>query len=380
MDTGIDIYRKLQKHIDTMPVGFPESQSGSDIKLLKHIFTPEEAEITLELSALPEPLERIHKRLKKKGISIEELEAILDRLVEKGAILDCKYFVKKGKGKYYSKAMFAVGIFELQVGKLTKDYTKDHMDYIEEVFYKEFHSKKTSQMRTIPINVSVTPENKIETYDNVKEIVKNTTDKIVLLPCVCREGKDVLDDSCKHSDIRETCLIFEETASTVLDMGLGRSITKEEAFEVLQKAEDAGFILQPSNSQQPHFLCCCCGCCCGALKMIKMFPRPVEYFHSNFQAKVDTDTCNGCEECIETCNMEALSLVDDISNVDLDRCIGCGVCVSKCSSGAIELINKPQKSIPPKNHDIMYQKILYERIGVSGMLKVMPKAILGMKV
>jgi Fe-S-cluster-containing hydrogenase component 2 len=78
--------------------------------------------------------------------------------------------------------------------------------------------------------------------------------------------------------------------------------------------------------------------------------------------------------------MEALSLVDDVSTVDLDRCIGCGVCVSKCPSGAITLKNKMKKSIPPKDHDSMYQKIFLERIGILGMLKVMPKAILGMKI
>jgi hypothetical protein len=46
----------------------------------------------------------------------------------------------------------------------------------------------------------------------------------------------------------------------------------------------------------------------------------------------------------------------------------------------MKLIKKSDKFIPPKNHDSMYQKILYERIGVSGMLKVIPKAILGMKI
>jgi Na+-translocating ferredoxin:NAD+ oxidoreductase subunit B len=62
MGAETDVYRKLQKHLDNMPVAFPESDSGLDIKLLKHRFTPEEAKIALELSALPEPLERIHKR------------------------------------------------------------------------------------------------------------------------------------------------------------------------------------------------------------------------------------------------------------------------------------------------------------------------------
>ncbi|MCP4691521.1 MAG: 4Fe-4S ferredoxin, partial [Desulfobacterales bacterium] len=87
MELGVDVYRKLQKHIDNMPIAFPESDSGLDIKLLKYMFTPEEAEIVLELSALPEPLERIHKRLKKTGISIGNLAKILDNLSEKGSIL-----------------------------------------------------------------------------------------------------------------------------------------------------------------------------------------------------------------------------------------------------------------------------------------------------
>lgn len=375
-----NVYRKLQKHIDNMPVGFPESESGLDIRLLKHLFSPKEAEIALELSALPEPLERIQKRLKKKGIPIENVEQTLDHLVQKGAIMDCKYFSKKGNGKYYSKAMMVVGMFELQAEKVTKEYAKDFKEYLVEGFYKEIHSKKTSQMRTIPINQSVTQENHIDTYDNAKEIVKNATGDIAVLRCVCRDSKDALEDPCKRSDIRETCLIFEETASTVLDMGRGRSITKEEALETLHKAEEAGFILQPSNSRKPHFICCCCGCCCEALGSIKMFSKPAEYFHSNYQSEVDPDLCTGCEECIEICNMEALALVDDVSTVDLDRCIGCGVCVPKCPSGAISLRSKLKKTIPPKNHDVMYQKILFERIGLLGMLKVMPKAVLGMKI
>ncbi len=93
-----DVYRKLQRHIDNMPVGFPESKSGLDIRLLKYLFTPEEAGIAMELSALPEHLGRIHGRLKKTGISMGKLEQILDRLVEKGAILNGNYLVALSRG------------------------------------------------------------------------------------------------------------------------------------------------------------------------------------------------------------------------------------------------------------------------------------------
>ena len=95
MEAERDVYRELQKHLDNMPVGFPATESGVEIRLLKHLFTPEEAEIALNLSVVPESLERIYGRVKKsKDISKEELEAILDSLVEKGAIMRGKMLAK----------------------------------------------------------------------------------------------------------------------------------------------------------------------------------------------------------------------------------------------------------------------------------------------
>lgn len=70
-----DVYRRLQKHIDAMPVGFPAAASEVELRVLEHLFTPEEAEIALCLGALPEPLGRIHRRVRGSGISKEELEA-----------------------------------------------------------------------------------------------------------------------------------------------------------------------------------------------------------------------------------------------------------------------------------------------------------------
>jgi hypothetical protein len=110
MDSSNHIYRKLQRHIGDIPFASPESESGLDVRLLKHLFTPEEAEIALALGELPEPLERIHTRLKKTGISIEDLEKTLDNLVKKGAILGGKRYEKRGDKKYYSKSLLVIGI------------------------------------------------------------------------------------------------------------------------------------------------------------------------------------------------------------------------------------------------------------------------------
>ena len=380
MESNNDVYRKLQRHIDSMPIPFPESKSGLDIKLLKHFFSPEEAEIAIELSALPEPINRIHKRLKGTSISLKELEITLNKMVEKGSILGGKFFESKGKGKLYSKAPLAIGMYELQVGRLTKELENDFQGYLHETFYKVAHSKKTSQMRTIPISKSINTDRYLDSYDNVKKIVENTDKPIAVFKCVCREGKDLLEEPCKHSDIRETCLIFEDIAIASIHKGNAREITKEETLSILDKAEKAGFVLQPENNQKPNFICCCCGDCCNVLTTIKKFPRPVEYYHSNFYSKVNSEKCDLCWDCIEKCPMDALSMEDDSPLVDLDRCIGCGVCVSTCKSGAYELKSKGIKHVPPKNTDAMYKKIFLERIGFGGMIKNLPKIIFHQKI
>ena len=380
MESRIDVYRELQKHLDNMPVAFPESDSGLDIKLLKHLFTSEEAKIALELSALPEPLERIHKRLKKTGISIEDLEKILDTLTEKGSILGGKFFERKGPKKHYSKAQLAIGMYELQAGRLTKELEKDFQDYMNEKYHKVFHSKKTSQMRTIPINKAVNIERYVDSYDNARDIVHNTNRPMAVIECVCRFGKDLLEQPCKHSETRETCLVFEDIASFAVSIGGGRLVTKDEMLQILDSAEDAGFVLQPENNRNPNFICCCCGCCCNVLTSLKKYPKPAEFYHSNFYSWINSDKCDACLTCIDICPMDAISADEEYAAVDLDRCIGCGVCVSKCPTNAVELKKKEGKYVPPKDSDAMYKKILMERIGVGGMLKTIPKIIFGQKI
>jgi predicted transcriptional regulator len=236
-----DVYRELQKHLDNMPVGFPATESGVEIKLLKHLFTPEEAEIALYLSAIPEPLERIHRRIRKdRDISIEELERMLDRMVEKGAIMGGKLASKGRAGKFYSKAQLAIGMYEFQIDKLTKEFAQDFKQYLEEAFAEELFSGKTFQMRTIPINKSIRPDLYVATYDDVRQLVQNSKGPFAVFNCICRQTMDKLGQPCKRTDIRETCIGFQEVAQFSIDMGGGREINKEETLNLLERAEEVG--------------------------------------------------------------------------------------------------------------------------------------------
>ena len=77
----------------------------------------------------------------------------------------------------------------------------------------------------------------------------------------CREGKDLQEEPCRLSDIRETCLLFGPLAEDALDKGAARQSSQTEMVAILNRADDVGLVLQPQNTQDPHFICCCCGCC-----------------------------------------------------------------------------------------------------------------------
>ena len=175
-----NVYCKLREEINKMRIPFSETASGVELKLLKHLFTPAEAEIALNLNILPETINRIHKRVQKSDITITpiELEKILDKLVQKGAIMGGRAFESKGKGKQYSLAQLAIGMFEFQNSRLTKDYVHDFEQYVKEQFHKDMLGTKTLQMRTIPISQSVTPEMRIESYNDMKKYVAGLKDDI----------------------------------------------------------------------------------------------------------------------------------------------------------------------------------------------------------
>ena len=371
-----NVYRRLQQHIDNMPVAYPATKSGVELRLLEHLFTPEEAEMALHLNALPEPVARIHRRARRVGIGLEELEEGLHRLAEKGAIIR-----KQVEGEpAYSKAMLAIGMYEFQAGRITKDYHSDMRQYMDEGFAEAILTGKTPQLRTIPIDEEVLPDRRISTYDGARALVMNSDGPFAVIPCVCRDGMDLEGEPCKQTEIRETCLLMGNHAAEMVRTGRGRALSKEEMVGMLDQAREVGMVLQPQNTQDPNFICCCCGCCCAVLATAKKLPRPAEYFDVNYHAGIDEELCAECRCCGDRCEMDAIIYTDGPSVVDLHRCIGCGQCVSACPQGAIRLYEKSGAKPPPKTQDDLYMKIATERFGYLGMAKIVAKKTLGMKI
>lgn len=386
MDTENRIYRELQKHLDKAPVGYPATESGSDIKVLQHLFTPQEARIATCLSTLKlEPVKRIYKRVLKSGlaISLEELQQALSEMVRKGTIL--AYREGYTEMHYKNSGVTAGGIYDFQVDRLTKELMDDFHQYHSEQFVRVETTGRlrVPQLRTIPVEQSLpTPEKyRVSTFDDARHLVESAPGPFAVANCVCRQTRDLRGQPCTHSDIRETCLqIGPDHARQYIEMGIGRPITRQEAFEVLERAQAAGFILQPENSQHPEAICCCCGDCCGLLSAVVKSPRPADMYASNYYVTVDADLCTACGVCVSRCQLEARVLTDGVAVVNLDRCIGCGNCVVTCESGASRLQKKDEELIPPRDKEATYMLIMSRKLGWWKMLKLRLRMLLGLRV
>ena len=363
MDTENKVYRDLQKFLDTLPGGFSATGSGSDIRLLKYLFTPEEARVAMHLSMMPERAEQIHGRISKSGspLSFEELQRILERMLYKGTLRP--YYEDYDETHYRAPDPTAGGMISVQLDdKLTREFYDLLNAYMVDAMKEKTTKRKTlNPLRTVPVGKSIPHPEKfpVNTYDDIRKIVENTSGPFAVANCICRQKTKRFGVKCAKTDLEETCLMIDpDHARRYVDMGIGRFITREEVYDILERAQQDGLVVQPENSQKPEAICVCCGDCCVFLKPIKAYPRPAELFLTNYYVKLDPELCNGCEICVEKCQMDARAMVDGIAVVNLDRCIGCGNCVVLCSSNANSLQKKEQEIVPPDDKEAYYMTLL----------------------
>lgn len=369
-----DIYRTLQKHLDKQAVGFPATKSGVEIRILKRLFTPDEAKIAMHLTYRPSSITDIYNMVKAEGISQESLENVLDSMVKKGAIAR----TERNNRNYYHTLPFVVGMFEWQLNRLTPEFLNDVSDLMsDQHFGLSFLSTKVSQMRTIPIEESIKVEHYVTSYDNLRELIERTEGPISVQECICRQAASIKGNPCEKTSRLETCMVFGDWAKLAVESGIARQITKEEALEIQRQNQADGLVLQPSNDQKIDFICACCGCCCGMLSLNKRLPKPVEFWASNYFASVIAEQCNGCGTCVETCQVDAITIdaKSEVSVVNLNRCLGCGNCVAACPTEAMSLVRKEQHTVPPVDSESLYKYIAENRPGTFGKLKLMAKLL-----
>ncbi len=341
-----DIYEKLREKISISPLKLPKKEQI--LEMLKEFYTEEEANIIIQFFNMPFFDRYSPKRIAKKlGKTPEEVEAIFDKLVEKGLMFKV--------GNKYSNLPLLPGMMEgfFSSGKTEnkEKIAKLYEEYLPE-FTGELAASNYPWIRIIPtiksieINKSVESDYEILPFEEIKKHIENNA-SIVVIPCMCRSANQKLDEDQKRDCDKpiETCLSFGVFADWFINAGLGRKISKEEAIKIVKECEEQGLIHSTTNYQEePLFICNCCPDCCTFIRGLKIYGHPRMFAKSNFIAKIN-ENCNMCQECIDKCIFEAIETGTDRVAIDEKKCMGCGNCINYCANDAIYLV-KVRNDIP----------------------------------
>lgn len=363
-----DPYRALQRRIDELPVPFPPTESGVELRLLRALFTEEEVTLALGMSAVAEPASVIAKRVA--GMSEERADVLLQGLASRGAIASGRTRVGRSVLRTYGLAPLVVGMFEFQVNRLTPEYVRDFHQYLDEGFRRSVVGQRTGQLRTVPVRAELRAGRGVARYDDIRSYIAGHPGPFAVINCVCRQSAELLGEACTTSSTHETCLMIGNVPPH------GRALRGDEVIAILDRAEREGHVLQPQNSRSPSFICCCCRDCCEVLRNARKLPRPADAIPSAHRAVVDAARCTGCRTCLKRCPMDAITIHDRLATVDVGRCIGCGLCATSCPEDAIALVRRRRAPSTPRTTTMMYLRMYLERWGIPGVLRVAIRRLL----
>lgn len=334
------IYEKLATALDKLPNGFPRTSSNVEIPMLKKLFSVEEASLASEMSRDPEAIEIIARRI---GEEPEHVKTRLKAMVKRGLV----WFRKKDGKPCYRLAPFIVGIFEDHLYEMDHEFAHLFEEYMSDGGAQGIMQPAPALHRVVPAHGAVKSEY-ILPYDDIKAMLQKAI-SFQVRDCVCRKQKELLDDRpCTYS--MNMCLNF----TTFQRPENENTVTREQALQLLDVAEDEGLVHTVSNVMKGmYYVCNCCGCCCGILRGITEWGIKESVAYANYNACINQETCTNCGVCTERCQIHAIQDKDGQTVINEDQCIGCGLCVTGCPSEAVQLIKRSDAALvhPPEDFE-----------------------------
>ena len=332
-----DPYAGLAQALDKLPNGFPATEEGLEIVLLKKIFDPEEAALAGNLRAAMEPVDRIAERC---GQEVRSIRPRLLRMAKRGLA----WFQEREGKPFFRLAPFIVGIYEAQVQQMDVELASLFERYMAAGGARGIMTPQPALHRVLPAQ-NVVKSEWVLPYDDVRLILAGAK-TFSVRPCICRKEQALLGHPCGYP--LEVCLSFSGRERPPQPEDLSR----EQALALLDRCEEAGLVHTVSNIQEGlGYVCNCCGCCCGILRFVNELGLASSVAQANYFAVIDPNECQGCGICQERCQVHAIAEAHGVSEVRKERCIGCGLCVSGCTHGAARLLPKSAEQVvhPPRD-------------------------------
>ncbi len=250
---------------------------------------------------------------KKVGKTVAEIQSSLDNLVEYG-IFRRTYSEEYGEDTYFMQ-IFAPGILEMmvnnqkllhdhpEVGRAFEEYTRLRMEMMGPLLPEGY-----GLMRVVPVEDAIKDIPGVSPYEKLSYYL-DKYDTFSVSPCSCRSSRTSIGDGCGHLD-EEMCIQMGKGAEHYIRTGRARQITREEALEIIHRAEENGLMHDIPNIEElgdSAAICNCCSCACFGLRAGLMFGAR-DAIRSNFVAEIDEAKCVACAQCVETCPGNALKL------------------------------------------------------------------------
>ena len=364
--TKNDVYRRLAEHLSRLGMGYPVREALVDI--LKETFSPLEAEAALAIPTRPTPLEpvAVDEIAKRTDLTRAVLAEVLEGLDRKGLLYSAK--LADGQRGY---ALHQVGFGFPQtyhwkgedtpqarkMASLTARY------FNREVTREAFSPSETKPYRYIPVSKTVPVSVQAVYPVHMMEDVIGKARLIAVAHCPCRIAFRLAGKGCDHPT--EVCMKFNDMARYVIEKGLAKEISREEALEIVKRTEEEGLVHFVDNAEgEVQHNCNCCGCACWNVGSIRRRKIPRDLLMATyFIRSTDENLCTGCGECVAVCPVQALKLEGDLPLLDEAWCIGCGVCATVCASGAVQIKVRPERTgaLPAKTFRDLHQKIKEEK-------------------
>ncbi|WP_367925553.1 FAD-dependent oxidoreductase [uncultured Ruthenibacterium sp.] len=283
-------------------------ENAPEYKVLNCVVTDEMAEVALALELRkPLPLETIAKRC---GKTLEETKKQMDLLTEAGVVI----FHSENGVDVFELPVFVPGVMEKMMNNRAQCEKHPEIPAVFEEYARlrgELLSPKlpvgASPMRVIPIQSAIDGDSHSVPYEQVATILNKST-RFAVADCSCRTSRRLLGQGCGHLE-KDMCLQLNAGAEYCIRTGRAREITREEAFEIVRKAEENGLMHSVPNIDggETYAICNCCGCGCYAVRNAAYYNAP-DMVRSNYVAQTDSEKCVACGQCVENCPVNALKL------------------------------------------------------------------------
>lgn len=330
------VFHKLRDLFDTLPNGYPATDDELEIRILKKIYTEEEAGIALQLKISWETPEQIAERT---GMDVNYLKPMLDEMLDKGQLGG----VRLGAFRLFRLMPFIIGVYEYQLNRMDDEFVRMTSEYLERSAIPVMSVTKPAMMRVLPVEKEIESDVTVEPYQKITHYIENAQSWAVG-ECICKKEKRMLGEGCDNPI--EVCISVAPVPNFFDEYFWGRPITKEEAFKIIEECEEAGLVHSTNNVKDaPFIICNCCACCCGVMRGLIDLGNEGAMASSDYVAVIDKNECVSCGVCEERCHVKAIDVNDDEIYSVNERCIGCGLCISTCPVEAVKLLKRGADTI-----------------------------------